>query len=222
MILARGNGAAGGVALPADFIGNSQREFIMSTPVVANGKPRRQLSDQLDRLDEQLLQIDRVLDALSEGLNGAVVEATKEGTRIAVRDAVIALLTTRELRNALHQASMPETETKASFWTRAKAKARSVAVCVRTRMIRAASAVANRVRRARSMLGQLVHRARESTQVRTVVKVVVGISALVALARWIAVRGAGAVIASARTFVVEQVNFIRAWLHKSIGHLQAA
>jgi hypothetical protein len=54
----------------------------MTETTTDNDKPRRkQLSDQLDRLDG-------ILDALGEGLNEAVTDAAREGTRLAVKDAI--------------------------------------------------------------------------------------------------------------------------------------
>src|SRR6476661_6562274 len=51
-----------------------------------NDRPqRKQLSDQLDRLDS-------MLDGLSEALNESVAEASREGVRLAVKEAVIELL----------------------------------------------------------------------------------------------------------------------------------
>ena len=54
----------------------------MTATTVSNAMPRRkQLSDQLDRLDS-------ILDALSDGLNGAVIEpltATAEATARLLR-----------------------------------------------------------------------------------------------------------------------------------------
>ena len=51
----------------------------MTATATMNGKPRRkQLADQLDRLDG-------IIDALAEGLNGAVADAAREGTRQAVK-----------------------------------------------------------------------------------------------------------------------------------------
>ena len=53
----------------------------MSTATV-NGRPqRKQLSDQLDRLDA-------ILDVLAEGLPGAVGDAVRDGTRTALRDVL--------------------------------------------------------------------------------------------------------------------------------------
>lgn len=60
-----------------------------------NGRPRRkQLSDQLDRLDT-------IIDALAEGLNKAVADAAREGTRLAVKDAILEILANPELRSLI-------------------------------------------------------------------------------------------------------------------------
>jgi hypothetical protein len=91
-----------------------------------NAKPRKQLSDQLDRLDEQLQRADAVLDALADGLNAAVADAAREGVRQAVKEAVIELLMSPDLRLALHLATAPAqpasapqaTEGRAPLWTR--------------------------------------------------------------------------------------------------------
>jgi hypothetical protein len=82
---------------------------------------RKQLSDQLDRLDG-------ILDALGEGLNGAVAEAAREGTRLAVKDALVEMMTDPALRARLHQATAPapepaQPERRSGFWGRLKAKA---------------------------------------------------------------------------------------------------
>lgn len=101
----------------------------MATATLMNERPRRkQLSDQLDRLDG-------VLDALSDGLNGAVADAARDGVRMAVKDAVIELLTDPTLRVRLHEATAPDTPSaaveparKPGWWARLKAKtAQSVA-----------------------------------------------------------------------------------------------
>jgi hypothetical protein len=95
----------------------------MSTPTVSNSNPpRRQLSDQIDRLD-------RVLDGLAEGLNSAVADAAREGTRLAVKDAIVEILTEPTLRARLHQATAPEPPgdgdrpaRRPGFWARLKAR----------------------------------------------------------------------------------------------------
>ena len=101
----------------------------MTAAAVSNNKaPRKQLSDQLDRLDA-------MLDGLSEGLNEAVADAAREGTRLALKDAIVEIMTDPALRARLHQATAPEperrrpsrpdlrTEPKQGFWARMKAKA---------------------------------------------------------------------------------------------------
>jgi hypothetical protein len=70
-----------------------------------NGRPqRKQLSDQLDRLDT-------MIDLLADGLPKAVADATREGTRSAVRDILGELLRDPEilarLRDALGGAPAP-------------------------------------------------------------------------------------------------------------------
>jgi hypothetical protein len=63
-----------------------------------NGRPqRKQLSDQLDRLDT-------MIDCLSDALPQAVADATREGTRSAVRDILGELLRDPEILNRLREA----------------------------------------------------------------------------------------------------------------------
>lgn len=93
----------------------------MNAPTVSNSKPpRKQLSDQIDRLDG-------ILDALSEGLNGAVADAAREGTRQAVKDAIIEIMTDPTLRARLHESTAPEPApqppAKPGFWSQLKARA---------------------------------------------------------------------------------------------------
>ena len=67
----------------------------MSATDTMNGKPqRKQLADQLDRLDG-------IIDALAAGLNQAVADAAREGTRLAVKDAIVEIMTNPELRAML-------------------------------------------------------------------------------------------------------------------------
>jgi hypothetical protein len=83
---------------------------------ISNGtQQRKQLSDQLDRLDS-------ILDALSEGLNGAVADAAHEGTRLAVKDAIIEIMTDPTLRSRLHEATAPAPAPKTGFWAWVKAR----------------------------------------------------------------------------------------------------
>jgi hypothetical protein len=98
-----------------------------------NGKPqRKQLSDQLDRLDT-------IIDALAEALPEAVADATRDGTRQAMREVLMELLTDPELqarlRTSLVQPVVPEpipqpiapmpVETKPSLFARLKSSVRN-------------------------------------------------------------------------------------------------
>ena len=120
-----------------------------STATATNGRPRRQLADQLDRLDG-------IIDALAEGLNGAVADAAREGTRLAVKDAILEILTNPDLR-ALIATAAPADKRSAQpvtppgppalgWWGRAKAKAAAVTRATRRRWRSAAAAVAGTAR----------------------------------------------------------------------------
>ena len=73
----------------------------MTATMFLNGKPRKQLSDQLDRMDE-------ILDVLGEGLTGAVVDAMKAGTALAVKQALVEILTNPELLATFRGVLPPE------------------------------------------------------------------------------------------------------------------
>jgi hypothetical protein len=99
----------------------NHKEKNVSTATILNAKPpRKQLSDQLDRLDS-------ILDGLGDGLNGVVADAAREGTRFAVRDAIVEIMTDPTLRTKLNQATTLETPAepakaneKPGFWKRMK------------------------------------------------------------------------------------------------------
>lgn len=94
----------------------------MNVAMVTNGKPRKQLSDQLDRLDAQMDRQDSILDGLSDALGEAVNDATRIGVADGVRAAVVELLTNAELRSALHKATAPPASEKLTFWQKVKAR----------------------------------------------------------------------------------------------------
>ena len=81
------------------------------TPTMNGKAPRKQLSDQLNRLDG-------IIDTLSEGLNQAVVDASREGARAAVREVLVELLTNPDLLATMRPAQV-ESPTSA-FWNRVK------------------------------------------------------------------------------------------------------
>src|SRR5438105_3404829 len=102
----------------------------MTTAMAANGPvKRKQLSDQLDRLDT-------IIDALAEALPEAVADAARDGTRQAVRDAIVEILTNPELRGLVATVTPPAAmtfepappepagpiEPRPGFWARARAR----------------------------------------------------------------------------------------------------
>ena len=94
------------------------------TPMTAtlNGRPpRKQLGDQLDRLDS-------ILDVLADALPAAVADACKEGAKQAMKEVVLELLTNPDVRALLAGGITPPptpakpTETKPNWWQTLKAK----------------------------------------------------------------------------------------------------
>jgi hypothetical protein len=74
----------------------------MSTSTMnANGRVRKSLADQIDRLD-------KILDGLAEGLNEAVADAVKQAVSLAVQEAVRQVLT-ELLSNPTFRAQLRDT-----------------------------------------------------------------------------------------------------------------
>ena len=104
----------------------------MSATAAVNGKPRTQLSDQLDRLD-------RIIDALGDALPEAVTDACKDGAKQAVKEAIIEIMTNPELRGLLASTSQPTpipppqepAPARPSFWSRVKSRVAAAASTVR-------------------------------------------------------------------------------------------
>jgi hypothetical protein len=192
----------------------------MSAPTLTNGKPRKQLSDQLDRLDVQMERADAILDALAEGLNGAVADATREGTRAAVKDAVIELLTDPDLRAALHKASAPPMAARPSVWARLRAQARQLAIRARAITLAAAATIAARTPAVRRGLTTAAGYARLVWQVKQVVLVGLGVGVAVAALSYLgghhlaaALSGVGAAVT---TVAVRAGLWVRQALHQLV------
>jgi hypothetical protein len=127
------------------------------TATASNNRPqRKQLSDQIDRLDS-------ILDGLGGALNGAVAEAAREGMRLALKDALIEIMVDAGLRAKLHQATAPEQPERQPSTSpgilehAASLLGRLAKACQRT--------AANLVERGRAQVKTLTHAAAEGLSV---------------------------------------------------------
>ncbi len=183
----------------------------MSATATMNGKPpRKQLADQLDRLDA-------LIDVLAEGLNQAVADACREGTRQAVRDVLIEIASNPELRALLAPQVMPVPAAaptpvippepkKPGLWSRLKAQVVAAKKVVVTLAAKVKAAVAAKVAAVTATVAALGAAAGETLPVRRALTVALGVGLLVALACYqmpesvsAAVAGIGA--ATTATFV---------------------
>jgi len=134
----------------------------MSATSTINGKPRKQLADQLDRLDS-------IIDALAEGLPGAVADACREGARQAVKDAIIEIVTNPELRVLLAPVPVatptvspapeptPITPPRPNLWSRLNTKVKTTKASILGAAVNVKNSVVGRgqaIRDAMTAIGQ--------------------------------------------------------------------
>ena len=188
-----------------------------------NGKPRKQLSDELGRLEAQLDRHDTILDALSEGLTGAVQDAATAGTRLAVKDAVIEILTDPALRAALHAASAPPAKAKGETgWDRLKARVRAAADQAKQTMSSAGAAIRGRVAAARVKAAGVGAAARVAWRLKTVALVAVGVGAVVAGVAYVAGHGVAAALSGVGATVTAVVVQAGLWVRRAARSLALA
>jgi hypothetical protein len=194
----------------------------MSTATVTNGKPRKQLSDQLDRLDEQLDKQDAIIDALSEGLNGAVADAAREGVKEAVKAAVIEMLTDPELRTALHKATAPAAADKPTFWQRAKARIAQGAARVKETAAAVVAGVAGQVKAVRAAVTGTAGRVGFAWQMRKVLLVGLGIGLTVAAVSYVSTHGIAAALSGAGATATAVAVQSGLWVRRTVRRLTLA
>jgi hypothetical protein len=155
----------------------------MSTASVLNGKPqRKQLSEQLDRFDA-------MLDGLSQGLSEAVADAARAGTRLAVKDAIVEILTDPTLRVQLHQATAPTpppVADKPGFWARIKNGASRIGGAIRRSVTTAAATVSGGLRRAGEILHDPLELVRMLGSVKRLLMLGAGVGVVVACLSYLA------------------------------------
>ena len=185
---------------------------------LVNGRPqRKQLSDQLDRLDS-------IIDGLCDGLPEAVAAAAREGTRAAVKDAILEVLTNPELRGMIQNlapapATAPVTPPIAtavepampSLWARIKAK---VAV--------ARTAVVERYHATKEVVTTTTRTLSTLMPLRRILLVAFGVGTVVALLGFVAPAGVAAVLAGIGGVVTAGVAQVGSWFRRSLRALPAS
>ena len=165
---------------------------------------------------------DTILDALSEGLNGAVADATREGTRAAVKDAVIELLTDPVLRAALHRASAPPAAARPSVWAKLRARASDLAARTRAAGLAAAAALAARAPAVRRGLATTAGYAKLAWQVKKVVLIGLGVGAAVAAVSYLGGQHLAAALSGVGAAVTTVAVRAGLWVRRTIGRLAPA
>jgi hypothetical protein len=194
----------------------------MSATTTMNGKPRKQLADQLDRLDG-------IIDALAEGLNGAVADACREGTRQAVRDVLIEIASNPELRALLAPqavpaaappipASPPEPK-KPGLWSRIKTKVAAARTAVARFAAQIKTTIAAKVAALTTAVAAASTVAGEALPVRQVLGAALGVGLLVGLVCYQLPESASAAVAgigAAGTALAVQIG---TWLKRAVRRL---
>jgi len=188
----------------------------MTAPATTNGRPRKQLSDQLDRMDT-------IIDALAEALPEAVADATREGARQAVRDVVLELLANPDLRAMIagvvpaappaapdEHAAPPRVSDPAapSGWSRLKARL-AVAREAATRRCRDAAASVTATLRALALV----------MPVKKILAVGAGVGVVIGALAYLCPHAASAVISGACGAVAAVAAQVGAWVRRSAGVL---
>ena len=194
----------------------------MTATSTMNGKPqRKQLADQLDRLDT-------IIDALADGLNQAVADAAREGTRLAVKDAIVEIMTNPELRAMLAPArpeptpvpAAPQPEAvpapkKPGLWTRLKAKAAAARDALTGAAAKAKAAAAAKYKAASDAVAAVGTATGEALPLRRVLWVGLGVGLAVGVVCLVVPHAAAAAVSAvsvAATTVAVQTG---SWLKRA-------
>ena len=193
----------------------------METATISNSKPRKQLGDQLDRLDT-------ILDVLSEGLNSSVADAAREGTRLAVKDALIEIMTDPTLRSRLHEASAPEPAQSAQpsrgpgLWARLKAKAARTVASVGRLASRAVAGAAGSVQGVADTVVGGVRALQGLGSLKQLAVVGIGVGIVLGLASFLAPHAVAAAVSGVSGAVAATAVQIGAWTRRTLHTLSLA
>ncbi len=199
----------------------------MSTITLNGRPPRKQLADQLDRLDS-------IIDALAEGLPGAVADACREGARAAVKDAIIEVLTNPELRALIAPPPVPAApmpaasptavpfappERKPGLWSRLKAKLTAAKAAVLGGAVNAKQAVAGRYNAVRDTVAAVGNAAGERVPVRQISFIALGVGLVVGLSCLLAPHAVAAAVGAASAASTAVAVQTGSWLKRAARRL---
>jgi hypothetical protein len=196
----------------------------MSATATMNGKPqRKQLADQLDRLDS-------IIDTLADGLNQVVADACREGTRQAVRNVLIEIANNPELRAMLVSQAVPVPATapipanppeskKPGLWTRLKAKIAAVRETLTGAATKAKDLVAAKYKSASNTVVAVSTATGEALPLRRVLWVGLGVGLLVGLVCLVVPHAAAAAISAVSVATTAVAAQIGTWLKRAARRL---
>ncbi|HEY2910434.1 MAG TPA: hypothetical protein VGI99_09315 [Gemmataceae bacterium] len=190
----------------------------MSAPHLINGRPpRKQLSEQLDRLDS-------IIDALADGLPAAVAEAAREGTRAAVKDAIVEILTNPELRTMVQSFTPSPPQATVSM----SAPAESVPATsnawqrLKARLAAAKNAVVSRYTAARNAVASTTRALSLMMPLRRIALVAIGTGVVVAALGYVAPAGVAATLAGIGGCVTAAAAQVGNWFRRSTRTLSSS
>jgi hypothetical protein len=189
----------------------------MTATIIPNARPRKQLADQLDRMDG-------ILDGLSDALNSAVSDAARQGMRLALKDAIIEMLTDATLRAKLHQATAPErTEEEKSqasgFWPRLKAGADSAMQAVAEATSKATAAVVASAKAASQTVVDGARALRKMGSMKRLILLGVGVGATLGLGSLLAPHAVAAGLTGVSSALAAAALQVSLWTRRTIRAL---
>ena len=187
-----------------------------------NGRPqRKQLSDQLDRLDV-------MIDCLSDALPQAVADATREGSRQAVREVLTERFgnpeTLAKLRqtlgapDAMPQSEVPSATTsvaKPSFFARMKAGLQKAAAAVVAKVKQAVAAIKVRVQTAKARVTVVIQTVKNIVPLGRFAAIALIVGAVVAGVSYVTPQGFSAVVSGVGAVVITAAVQTYRWLRRS-------
>ena len=175
-----------------------------------NGRPpRKQLSEELDRLDS-------IIDGLCDGLPLAIANAAREGTRSAVKDAILEVLTNPELRNMIQSLAPASTAAPVTPPTASEPRMPSLWSRIKAKVAAARTAVVERYRAAKEAVTATTRTLSTLMPLRRIVLVAFGVGTVVTLLGFVAPAGVAAILAGIGGVVTAAVAQVGSWFRRSL------